>query len=192
MQLPDIGLKSPVKVEGNNLKDFIYLSCGEEERLKLLKGEEMSKFITLESAKGENDKANNLPDESKNPVVEAQNVASRWSELDDQCHINCSITFGGYNPPPSDRRLNGDLAYLEIQLKEGEKFHVTAFPSGFYVNRSTDSTFDPTPATEPCFSHTLLDCLLQRSNTLRQAWVSKTSLKFSGTFTNSNEIISFY
>lgn len=169
MKLPDIGLKNPVKLDGQNLKDFIYLSCGEEERLKMLEGEDMSQFISLQNEKDKD--AKDQADE-KDPVVEAQNVALRWSQLDDLCHINCSITFGGFNPPPANRLLLGDLAYLEIELPdEGEKFHVTAFPSGFYVNRSNDRNFDPAPANDPCFSHELLDCLLQRSSSLRQAWV---------------------
>ncbi len=169
MKLPDIGLRNPVKVDGQNLQDFIYLSCGEEERLKILRGEDMSDYISLQN--GKDDAAKDKADE-KNPIVEAQNVALRWSQLDDQCQINCTISFGGFNPPPPHRRLIGDLAYLEIEMPEkGEKFHVTACPSGFYVNRSSDTKFDPTPADKPCFSHALLDCMLQRSSSLCQAWV---------------------
>jgi hypothetical protein len=50
--------------------------------------------------------------------------------------------------------------------------HITAFSLGFYVNKTNANTFDPTPATEPCYSHSLLDCLLQKSQVLREAWTT--------------------
>jgi protein TIF31 len=52
---------------------------------------------------------------------------------------------------------------------------VTAIPTGFYVNQSITEPpnvkFDPSPDPDaPCFSHSLLDCLLQANESLRTAW----------------------
>lgn len=157
------------------MKDFFYLTCGEEERLKILNGEAPSKFIDLQKSRKESEATDKGEKEDEaNVTAEAQSMALRWSELDDLCNVKCKISYGGFNPPPSHRRLLGDLAYLEVQLPGGEdNIHITAIPAGFYVNRSSTRKFDPAPSSDPCFSHELLDCLLQKSKSLRSAWVSK-------------------
>jgi protein TIF31 len=50
---------------------------------------------------------------------------------------------------------------------------------GYYINRSSMTRFDPTPIIAKngdmnvcCYSHALLDCLLQKSTSLRSAWQS--------------------
>lgn len=175
MKIPDIPLTNPVSLDGKNLKDFFYLACGEEERLKMLDGEEVTEFIDLQKNKYEKDPKEK--DGMKESLIEAQNTELRWSQLDDLCHVECKISFGGFNPPPPHRRLLGDLVYLEVQLPGNEEMvHITAIPTGFYVNRSKGGKFDPSPSAEPCFSHELLDCLLQKSDSLRHAWVSLDSL----------------
>jgi hypothetical protein len=177
MKLLDIPLDKPVSLNGKNLKDFFYLSCGEEERLNMLDGGGKNDYIDLQKQKsvnGDDDKSND-----DNLTSEAQDVALRWSELDDRCHVKCTISFGGFNPPPAHRCLLGDLAYLEVELPGNEeKIHITAIPAGFYVNLSTGNKFNPAPASQHCFSHELLDCLLQKSSTLRSAWVSIVYLHF--------------
>ena len=35
-----------------------------------------------------------------------------------------------WNPPPGNRRLNGDLLYLYTVTAEGKSFHITASPKG--------------------------------------------------------------
>jgi protein TIF31 len=78
--------------------------------------------------------------------------------------LNSSVITISYLAPPTARRkLLGDLAYLRIQLSEGEDLFVTAIPSGFYVNKSTPTHLDPTPVDKPCLEHALLDCLVQAS-----------------------------
>lgn len=69
-----------------------------------------------------------------------------------------SISFSGWNPPPPPRKLQGDLAYLEVVTDEGP-IHVTAVQRGFYVNKTTRHVFDPNPSANACFSHELLDTL---------------------------------
>ena len=69
-----------------------------------------------------------------------------------------SISFSGWNPPPPPRRLQGDLAYLEVVTDEGP-IHITAIQNGFFVNKSTRHVFNPTAVTSACFSHELLETL---------------------------------
>ncbi len=92
-------------------------------------------------------------------------------DLNEASCVQCTVRHSGYHPPPAHRRTLGDLAYIECTLPGGSTVHITAFPRGFYVNRSTSSSFNPSPAKEACYSHTLLDCLLQHSKSLREAWL---------------------
>jgi protein TIF31 len=55
------------------------------------------------------------------------------------------ISFSGWNPPTGNRKLRGDLFYLEVETLEGKHFHITATPSGFYVNSTKGQQFVPTP-----------------------------------------------
>jgi hypothetical protein len=41
---------------------------------------------------------------------------------------------------------------------------------GFYINKTIGKSFDPAPTATYCFSHSLLDCLLLHSASLRDAW----------------------
>ncbi len=180
-------LKIPVFSAGSvnmssNLEDFFYLSTGEEERLAIVKG----KSFLNQPLEVNRDDADLLGGNGKNLSASAPNAhatAKAFVQLEEKCKVDCSISFGGFNPPPDQRLLVGDLAYLEVALPGGEgTVHITAMPTGFYVNKSSGSSedgsksmkFDPTPAPQPCFSHTLLDCLLLKSPALRIAWVSTT------------------
>jgi len=70
-----------------------------------------------------------------------------------------SISYSGWNPPPGFRQCKGDLAYLVIRTLENKTFHVTSASNGFFVNNSSGSTFDPTPAKNSFFAHTLVEVL---------------------------------
>jgi protein TIF31 len=42
--------------------------------------------------------------------------------------------------------LAGDLLYLDLTTLEGQEYYITATPSGFFLNKSTNrENFDPTP-----------------------------------------------
>ncbi|CAI4663804.1 BDF_1d_G0040790.mRNA.1.CDS.1 [Saccharomyces cerevisiae] len=56
-----------------------------------------------------------------------------------------SLSFAPYNPVPPFYRSKGHLFYLQIVTLEGESFYITAIPSGFYVNKSNSTKFDPSP-----------------------------------------------
>lgn len=50
--------------------------------------------------------------------------------------IRCvrQLNYSNWNPPPSPRRLLGDLIYLFFHTLEDKRYHITACPRGFYVN----------------------------------------------------------
>lgn len=50
-----------------------------------------------------------------------------------------------WSPPPHPRRLRGDLIYLTISTLESESFTITGSTSGFWVSKSSATTFDPSP-----------------------------------------------
>jgi protein TIF31 len=83
-----------------------------------------------------------------------------------------SVFVSGWNPPPSNRRLQGDLLYVEVVLANEGTVYLTATSRGFYVNRSNRTTFDPRPANNPHFAHTLFQTLLSFSANLRTAWTN--------------------
>lgn len=79
-----------------------------------------------------------------------------------------SVTFSEYNPPSAKRRLKGDIAYLSVHTLEGQKFHLTACPAGFYLNATAREgeilTFDPAPsAVRQVVGKTLVDVLNELS-----------------------------
>jgi len=60
-----------------------------------------------------------------------------------------SISVSPWNPPPHHLRQKGHLLYLSLTTAEGEQYQVTSHVSGFYVNKSTNSKFDPFPRGPP-------------------------------------------
>ncbi|CAI5732860.1 unnamed protein product [Hyaloperonospora brassicae] len=85
-----------------------------------------------------------------------------------------SIVFSGYNPPPGPRKLAGDLLYLEVTVAGDNKhYHITAHVNGFFVNRSTATTFDPRPvAADGAHTHLLADLLSSVSPTFRDSYAA--------------------
>ncbi|KAL8837102.1 MAG: hypothetical protein Q9170_002659 [Blastenia crenularia] len=69
-----------------------------------------------------------------------------------------SLSVSPWNPPPPPSRQRGHLIYLQLTTLEGEQFQITSHASGFFVNRSSNSKFDPMPKTSPkvLMAHSLL------------------------------------
>ncbi|KAJ2904621.1 hypothetical protein MKZ38_007600 [Zalerion maritima] len=69
-----------------------------------------------------------------------------------------SISLSSWNPPPPHLRQKGHLLYLIVTTTEGEQFQITSHVGGFYVNRSSNSKFDPSPRSPPkkASAHSLL------------------------------------
>ncbi|CAI5744017.1 unnamed protein product [Peronospora destructor] len=85
-----------------------------------------------------------------------------------------SIVFSGYNPPPGPRKLAGDLLYLEVVVAgDNTRYHITAHVSGFYVNSSTATRFDPQPhKTDAAYAHLLVDVLSTVSPKFRESYAA--------------------
>lgn len=171
-----------VALDGKNLKDFFYLACGEDTALyseDAVKNANSKKENGSKKSKKKNKKHKEEEEQAEaddpSPEEAMREVIPRLNKLEEKTRVKCTIRLSGFHPPPPPRRLMGDLSYLEVSLP-GEKdiIHITAIPTGFYVNRSSSANdvpkFDPSPAVKPCFSHELLDCLLQCSASLSIAW----------------------
>lgn len=181
LKIPLFPMSEPVQVDGKNLQDFFYLACGEEERLALVAGKDYALQSLEALEKDEKEKTSKNDKKKKTKAATSHDLAKHLVQLGKKCQIDCTISFGGFNPPPAHRKMLGDLAYIEVNLPGGEGVvYITAIPTGFYVNqcyRNSDGTmvFDPSPASQPCFSHELLDCLLLKSPSLRSSWTDALS-----------------
>jgi protein TIF31 len=72
-----------------------------------------------------------------------------------------SVSVSPWNPPPYHLRSKGHLLYLQVTTNEGEQYHVTSTVSGFYVSKSSNAKFDPSPRQAPKAhaAHSLLTLL---------------------------------
>ncbi|XP_062328802.1 clustered mitochondria protein homolog isoform X1 [Osmerus eperlanus] len=73
------------------------------------------------------------------------------------------LTMSGWNPPPGNRKMHGDLMYLYMVTVEERHISITASTRGFYLNQSTTYTFNPKPANPSFLSHSLVELLSQVS-----------------------------
>jgi protein TIF31 len=180
----------PLSPDTKDLKHFFYYACGEDPAL-YLEGEKNPDGSPMKDngakSKKNRKKKNNSKtiatnnsgsdddaDDATKKEQSIREIMPQLNELEEKTRIPCSIRFSGFHPPPPFRRLMGDIAYLEVSLPDASIVHITGTPMGFFVNKSSTTggnyTFDPTPASKPCFSHELLDCLLQYSESLAEAW----------------------
>ncbi|KAL1871714.1 hypothetical protein VTK73DRAFT_1935 [Phialemonium thermophilum] len=60
-----------------------------------------------------------------------------------------AISLSSWNPPPAHLKQKGHLLYLVVTTNEGEQYQITAHVGGFYVNKSSNSKFDPFPRPAP-------------------------------------------
>lgn len=72
-----------------------------------------------------------------------------------------SLCVSPWNPPPPAFRQRGHLLYLQLTTNEGEQFQITSHVSGFFVNRSSNTRFDPLPKASPknAMAHSLLSLI---------------------------------
>lgn len=72
-----------------------------------------------------------------------------------------SLGVSAWNPPPSFLRQQGHLLYLQLTTNEGEQYQITSHISGFFVNKSSNSKFDPFPRPPPknAAAHSLLSLI---------------------------------
>ena len=76
-----------------------------------------------------------------------------------------AISVSPWNPPPHSLRTKGHLLYLQLTTLEGEQYQITAHDTGFFVNKSSNTKFDPFPRKEPkgAFAHSLLSLIAKLS-----------------------------
>ncbi|XP_033247950.1 protein clueless isoform X1 [Drosophila miranda] len=80
------------------------------------------------------------------------------------------LTTSAWNPPPGPRKLHGDLMYLYVITMEEKRYHISACSRGFFINQSTDDTFNPKPDNPSYLSHSLIDLLSHISPSFRRAF----------------------
>ncbi|KAJ8280968.1 hypothetical protein GJAV_G00061600 [Gymnothorax javanicus] len=100
-----------------------------------------------------------LPGSKDRPLAPLQPLNRDWKPL--QCLK--VLTMSGWNPPPGNRKMHGDLMYLYLVTMEERHISVTASTRGFYLNQSTTYTFNPKPASPSFLSHSLVELLSQIS-----------------------------
>jgi hypothetical protein len=143
---------------------------------------ELSKDTTEQREKISVPVAKVLPHENVIFGTETQNLESYYNQVlyqvsssekfessENLTSIVRSISFSGWNSPPSYRKIQGDLYYLEVHTSTDTIF-VTATAAGFYVNQCTKTVFNPSPASSPHFSHELMNTLFLACPSLKKAW----------------------
>ena len=72
-----------------------------------------------------------------------------------------SLGVSAWNPPPAFLRQQGYLLYLQLTTNEGEQYQISSHISGFFVNKSSNSKFDPSPRPPPknAAAHSLLSLI---------------------------------
>ncbi|KAM9451424.1 clustered mitochondria protein homolog isoform 1-T1 [Clarias gariepinus] len=73
------------------------------------------------------------------------------------------LMTSNWNPPPGNRKIHGDLMYLNVLTMEDRGFSITASTRGFYLNQSTTYGFNPKPENPSMLSHSLVELLSQIS-----------------------------
>uniref|UniRef100_A0A914UNE2 Clustered mitochondria protein homolog n=1 Tax=Plectus sambesii TaxID=2011161 RepID=A0A914UNE2_9BILA len=79
----------------------------------------------------------------------------------DMANVQCvkSIALSGYNPPPGNRKMRGDVMYLVVYTLENRRYHITCCTKGFFVNQSTGDEFNPKPVNQKAIYHSLIELL---------------------------------
>ncbi|MCJ1384694.1 Intracellular distribution of mitochondria [Xylographa soralifera] len=85
-----------------------------------------------------------------------------------------SICVSAWNPPPHYLRQKGHLLYLQLTTNEGEQFQITSHVSGFFVNKSSNSKFDPypRPQSKSASAHSLLALIEKLSPSFQMSFSS--------------------
>ncbi|KAK6851633.1 Clustered mitochondria protein-like protein [Apiospora arundinis] len=83
-----------------------------------------------------------------------------------------SVALSSWNPPPYHLRQKGHLLYLLITTNEGEQHQITSHVGGFYINKSSNSKFDPAPRAAPkgAAAHSLYTLLQEISPSFKESF----------------------
>ncbi|MCJ1307247.1 Intracellular distribution of mitochondria [Agyrium rufum] len=85
-----------------------------------------------------------------------------------------ALSVSVWNPPPPSLRQKGHLLYLQLTTNEGEQHQITGHVSGFFVNKSSNSKFDPFPRPAPknASAHSLLSLISKLSPSFESSFIS--------------------
>ncbi|XP_070839589.1 clustered mitochondria protein homolog [Chaetodon trifascialis] len=91
---------------------------------------------------------------------------------DDRKPLQCLrvLTMSSWNPPPGNRKMHGDLMYLNVVTMEDKELNITSSTRGFYLNQSTAFNFNPKPAVPKILCHSLVELLSQVSPAFRKTF----------------------
>lgn len=81
-----------------------------------------------------------------------------------------SLTFSGFNPPPANRRLLGDLFYIDAVTADNASFTITATSAGFFINKSYREQFNPAAASASHHAYSLIALLSAASPKFRKSY----------------------
>ncbi|XP_055751767.1 clustered mitochondria protein homolog isoform X3 [Salvelinus fontinalis] len=104
-----------------------------------------------------------LPGSKERPLLPLQPQNKDWKVIMMPMQCLKVLTMSGWNPPPGNRKMHGDLMYLYMVTVEERHISITASTRGFYLNQSTTYTFNPKPANPSFLSHSLVELLSQIS-----------------------------
>ncbi|KAM9329599.1 clustered mitochondria protein homolog [Gastrophryne carolinensis] len=79
-----------------------------------------------------------------------------------------SLVMSGWNPPPGNRKMHGDLLYLTVVTMEDHHINITSSNRGFYINQSSSEVFNPKPSSPSHLSHSIVELLNQVSPTFKK------------------------
>uniref|UniRef100_A0A2I3H774 Clustered mitochondria protein homolog n=1 Tax=Nomascus leucogenys TaxID=61853 RepID=A0A2I3H774_NOMLE len=106
-----------------------------------------------------------LPGSRERPLCPLQPQNRDWKPL--QCLK--VLTMSGWNPPPGNRKMHGDLMYLFVITSEDRQVSVTASTRVPALSlQSTAYHFNPKPASPRFLSHSLVELLNQISPTFKK------------------------
>lgn len=85
-----------------------------------------------------------------------------------------SLSLSPWNAPPYHLRQRGHLLYLQVTTNEGEQHQITSHVAGFYVNKCSNTKFDPFPRPAPKnhSAHSLLNLISLLSPAFNSAFLA--------------------
>ncbi|GAA5879434.1 hypothetical protein JCM3774_005210, partial [Rhodotorula dairenensis] len=85
--------------------------------------------------------------EFKVDSLSADDLVSELASVTTSPSYPCIRALGisPWSPPPHPRRMRGELIYITVQTLESEQFTITGAVNGFWISKTTNSTFDPSP-----------------------------------------------
>nr|XP_046267647.1 clustered mitochondria protein homolog isoform X2 [Scatophagus argus] len=112
------------------------------------------------------------PPEYVLPGCKDRPLAPLQPNREDRKPLQCLrvLTMSSWNPPPGNRKMHGDLMYLNVLTMEDKELNITSSTRGFYLNQSTAFNFNPKPAVPKILCHSLVELLSQVSPAFRKTF----------------------